>query len=469
MSAARISSVPGRNVGANRPCRVEHRRDADRLETGHVTVADEAVRTAAKHDAYALAFGFLDLLRIGRDLLGRFERDDRHVEHPGAARGTRDVEGRGHRAARVVFRGGTERDRRRLLGAGRHGTQCRARGVERDVAAADDDHPFAERDPEALIDVEEVLDRAEHTVEIVARQIEIAGASGADGDEQRAVPVEQLGDRVRLADPGVGLDLDAELDDRLDLPGDERARQPVFRDAEHHHAAEPVLRLVDGDGMAGEAQVARGREPRGAAADHSDAWARCRRDVAVRRVPHGVGLEALDPEALGDEPLQRTDGDGGIDRSAPARALARCRADPTADRRERVRCAGDEVRLLESAFRDRGDVGAGVGVHRARRSARLVGPEPVGAGYGRGGHQITFRRCNHRSATAIANRTRKKSGVTIPTRLLRVVPCTFVRIAFAPKTSRPNPTRTMTTAVAIARSQLIEGGSCGSVSMVSSP
>ena len=128
------------------------------------------------------------------------------------------------------------------------------------------------------------------------------------------MPVEELGDRVRLADAGVGLDVDAELDDRLDLAGDQRAGEPVLGDAEHHHAAEPVLRLVDRDRMTGEAKVARGGESGGSAADHADARTGRRRDVAVRRVPHGVRGEALDAEALGDEPLERPDRDRRIDR-----------------------------------------------------------------------------------------------------------------------------------------------------------
>ena len=157
---------------------------------------------------------------------------------------------------------GAERDRRGRRRPGGRGAQRGAGRVERDVAAADDDDPLAELDAEALVHVEEVLDRAQHAVEVVAGQVEVAAAAGADREEQRGVAVEQLGDRVRLADPRVRLDVDAELEDRLDLAGDERAGKPVLGDAEHHHPAEPVLGLVDRHRMAGEAKVARGGEAR---------------------------------------------------------------------------------------------------------------------------------------------------------------------------------------------------------------
>ena len=188
------------------------------------------------------------------------------------------------------------------------------------------------------------------------------------------MPVEQLGDRVRLADARVRLDVDAELDDRLDLARDERAGEPVLGDAEHHHAAEPVLRLVDRDRMAGEAKVARGGEAGGPAADHADARTGRGRHLAVRRVPHRVRGEALDAEALGDEPLQRPDRDRRVDRASPARALARRRAHASAHRRERVRRARDEVRVLEAAFGDRGHVRARVGVAPGTRRGTARSP-----------------------------------------------------------------------------------------------
>ena len=76
---------------------------------------------------------------------------------------------------------------------------------------------------------------------------------------------------------------DAELDDGLDLAGDQRARKPVLGNSEHHHPAEPFLRLVHRHRMTGQAQVARRREPGRAPADDPDVLEGCRGDIAVRR------------------------------------------------------------------------------------------------------------------------------------------------------------------------------------------
>ena len=72
---------------------------------------------------------------------------------------------------------GAERNRRRAASSPADGGAERgARRVERDVAPADDDDPLAEVDAEALVHVEEVLDGAQHAVELVAGEVEVAGA-----------------------------------------------------------------------------------------------------------------------------------------------------------------------------------------------------------------------------------------------------------------------------------------------------
>ena len=173
---------------------------------------------------------------------------------------------------------------RRLVACRR--PQRGAGGVERHVAATDDDDPAAEVDAEAPVDVEQELDRRQHAVELVAGQVEVAPSPAPDGHEQRLVTVQQLRDRHVDADPERELDVDAELDDGLDLAGDEPAGEAVLGDAEHHHPAEAVGRLVDGHRMAGQAQLVRRREPRRSAADHADRAERRRWDRTVRLVPH---------------------------------------------------------------------------------------------------------------------------------------------------------------------------------------
>ena len=146
VSAGITASVPGFEGRGEAPVGVEHRRHRDRLQAGDLRVADEPVRTTAVHDPDAFAFGLVDLLGIGRDLVGRFERDDRDVEHAGAACGARDVERRRHRSPRVLV--GVRRRARPGAGGAApdgRGAERGAGRVERDVAAADDDHPLAQR------------------------------------------------------------------------------------------------------------------------------------------------------------------------------------------------------------------------------------------------------------------------------------------------------------------------------------
>ena len=227
------------------------------------------------------------------------------------------------------------------------GAQRRAGSVERDVASAHDDDALAELGLVAAVDVEEELDGAQDSVEIVTGQIEVAAPPGADGDEERAVLVEQVLDRGVVPDAERELDFDPELDDGADLAVDERAREAVLGDAEHHHSSQPVGGLVDRDRMTREAELVGGCEAGGAAADHADRGQARRRHFSVRLVPDAVGGKALDTEPLGDEALEGPDRYRSVDSAASTGRLARSRAHPPADRSERVRAPGDEIRVAE--------------------------------------------------------------------------------------------------------------------------
>ena len=197
---------------------------------------------------------------------------------------------------------------------------------------------------------------------------------------------QQVRQRHVVTDPARELHVDAELEDGVDLAGDDPARQPVLGDAQHHHPAEPVGGLVDGHGMARQAQLVRRREAGGPTPDHADGRQRRRGYGAVRLVPDRVRREALDAEALGDEPLQRADRHRRVDGAPPARRLAGRGAHAAADRRERVGGPGDEIRVAVAPLGDGRDVGAGVGVDRAGSSAWLVVPQPTGVGDGGNRH-----------------------------------------------------------------------------------
>src|SRR5215831_9249975 len=68
---------------------------------------------------------------------------------------------------------------------------------------------------------------------------------------------------------------------------------------------------------------------------------------------------------VGHKPLESADGNGLVDRSAPAGSLAGSAADPSADGGERIGPAGNQVRAFVVSSGDGADVTPGVCVDRA--------------------------------------------------------------------------------------------------------
>ena len=94
-------------------------------------------------------------------------------------------------------------------------------------------------------------------------------------------------------------------------------------------------------------------------------------------------LDGRERPVLGGEPLDRPDRDRLVEHAAPAGRLARGRADPAADRRERVDLGGDGVGVVVAALGDQPDVPAGV---RSGRAGGLAGRDrvpDVGSGHRR--------------------------------------------------------------------------------------
>ncbi len=338
----------------------------------------------------------------------------------------------------------------------RRSAQRGARRVERDVAAAHHHDALPQIDPEALVHVEQVLDRTEDAVELVTRQIEAASTAGADGEEERGVPIEELGEARVGTDAKAGTRVDAEFEDRADLTLDHASRESVLGYPEDHHPAEARVGLVHGDRMTGEAKIVRGRQTGGSTADHADRRAGRGWHRAVPLVPDGGGSEALDPEPLGDEALERTDRDRCVDRATPARGLAGRGTDATTDRCERIRGPCDQVGVSVAALRNRGDVATRVGVHRARRAAGLVVPQPLRVGHTWFAvHQITRRACSRRNTHANATNTTMNPVVTMATRPFRESPVKCVSSQLGTNTRSTAPATRMTTADRMARPQPI--------------
>ena len=301
------------------------------------------------------------------------------------------------------------------------GTQCSASRVEGHVATADHHHPLAEVDPVAEVHIQQELDGFEDTVEVVARDVEIPPASSAHADEHRGVPFEQLGERHIRADPTFNLDIYAEFQDRPDFTLDELTRQPVFGDPEHHHAPEPRLTFIDGDRMAGQAEIVGGGKTTWATTDDADRGPDTGRHWSVAFVPGGGTRETLDAEALGDESLERSNRHWCVDLAAPASGLTWSGAHATANRRKWVWTACEQVRIAEATFGDGRDVAPCISVHRAGGPARFVVPQPTRVGDDRPLHSKRLA-CSRRSPHSRAASATVNSTVASNTRRLRSMP-----------------------------------------------
>ena len=247
---------------------IEHRHHTDRLQAHHLAVlGEDAGRSTAVDEADLLFGGFLELERRGRHLLLGFERDHRHVGGAGPGGGAGGVECLGHDVALIGLDVLSADCGRLIVGP----AQGSAGGVHGDVATADDDDPVSYLDFETLIDVDEEFDGLEDPVRLVALDVEAAPEGGPDRHEQCVVAVLQLVERHVFAQLGVEVDVDAEVDDGLQLGIEEVTVEPVLGDPELHHAAELGGRLVDGDLIAVAAQVVGARHAGRTAADDADA------------------------------------------------------------------------------------------------------------------------------------------------------------------------------------------------------
>ena len=171
------------------------------------------------------ALGLGDLLGIGRDLLGRLERDDGDVEHPGPDRRSRHVEGRGHRAPGVVAPKPPTGEPARAP----RSPPAAARSAVRAASNATFPPPTTtSRSPRSTLNPWLTLSRYS-----TARRTPSRSCPGRSRSRARPVPTarkiaacrsSRSCERFLLADPVARPGLDPELEDRLDLPGDQTPR-----------------------------------------------------------------------------------------------------------------------------------------------------------------------------------------------------------------------------------------------------
>ena len=253
---------------------------------------------------------------------------------------------------------------------------CTARRVHGHVAAADDgDLLRVEHGGAGIffirlhqVDAGQKFVGGEDALQIFAGDVHEAGQPRAAADEHRfkAVFAHQLVDREHAADDHVGLYLDAEGDEVVDLFLYDQLGQAEFGDAVHEHAARKVQRLEHGDLIPALGEVARAGEPRRPAADHGDL-------VAV-----GLGFDgeiaAVGVVPVRHEPLQPADGDRLALDAAHALLLALrfLRAYPAAHGGQGAGLLDDVVCLFKLPFRHFGDEFGDMDADGAAAHAGLV-------------------------------------------------------------------------------------------------
>ncbi len=330
----------------------------DELDTGHLAglVVDDDPRRAGLEDGLD---AFLDRLV---DLVG-----GRHVLHVAAV-------DEGHLGRALADRG--------------------AGAVHRGEAAADDDDPLpgVARIGQPEGGRLEVLEPVDDAVGVLVRDPELVRVVAADRDEDgvEALALEVVQGEV-APERLTADDLPAEPGDRLVLGlEDLDLREAVLGDPVAEHPARRRVALEDGHVVAGQEEVVGGAHPGRAGADD-------------RRPAAGPGLRlerqrGVDPvvehrleDLVAGVAVAVADGDRLVDLVASAVLLARCRADPAEDARERDRPLEDPGRfapvalgvLLQEA-RDVDVAGAlvlagrqAVGVVVAEDELEVRGPQPA--------------------------------------------------------------------------------------------
>ncbi len=192
------------------------------------------------HEANPLAPGFLEFELVSWHLGFGFQRD--HGDLAGACPCSRSgrIDGQGGCSRLVsgielVHLSGV------VLGRPQRSPSC----IHRHVASADHDHTLSHRHIEAPVHVDEELDGLEHPVRICSRDVQAPTEGRADRHEQGVVSAAELVERDVVAKPGVGSDLHSEIDDRLQVAGQDGPIQPVLGDTQPHGAAQLVGRFVD--------------------------------------------------------------------------------------------------------------------------------------------------------------------------------------------------------------------------------
>ena len=270
------------------------------------------------------------------------------------------------------FNAATAIDNRHFLRAHAQGS---ARGVHGHVATADDNRLLARGYLLAQVHGAEEVEPVHHALRVVAGQAHLLALVRASGHEDGGIAVllESLDSDIARtsAELHAQLDLDALIENLLDLVVEHIARQPVRRHAQAKHAAQERPRLEQRHTVALLGQILR-RGQAGRATTNDGDFFFLNLDWRERR--------ALFPVALGihvirGETLEVAYGHRLVELLAVALGLAGVLADAAAHGRQRAALLDQLVGLVELAGRNQRHVALGI---HARRASGLAWSHALG-------------------------------------------------------------------------------------------
>ncbi len=211
------------------------------------------------------------------------------------------------------------------------------------------------------------------------------------------------------------MDVHTQIDDDLDLTGQQTPIEAVFGDAQQHHSAQMACRFIDAHLIAETSQIVGGGQTRWATSHDADALGTLDSGRRCDLAPQATVVR-FRAKPLRDEPLECPDGDRPVDLASTTGVLAWSRADTAAYRCEGIGQPGGEVGEFVIAVCNCRNVHAGIRMDRAGGQA---GDVLVVVLQGRPEdevtrHQIRSRFCSHlRAANPTASGT---SHAADPTR-----------------------------------------------------
>ena len=202
----------------------------------------------------------------------------------------------------------------------------RARGVHRDVAAADDHHPSEAR-PLSLLRRLEQRDRVDHLLAVGRRNVQVVGDLRTDRYEHRIESALFLF-RGHVVDAPAALDGDGwHGRDTLDFLAQIGARQSIRGNAVRHHAAGFRIGVSDLDLMPQAREVIGAGQTAGAGPDHQHLLSRRRTERNLPAILH---------RQIAEKALHGVDRDRGVEMTAIAAAFARVVTGAAVRRRQGV-------------------------------------------------------------------------------------------------------------------------------------